>query len=384
MFTLKSDNRTLIQNSKYSYLSTNFSSGSPSITIINTEDFAVDNFVLIGEFGKSDAEIFRVGAINTTTQVITLQNAAGSGTSTRFSHPESTKVYVLPYNQIRFYWTAALGTIADETPTFATTTPLTGYVSLEPASIYTTYEDSSQTTGFGWFVYYNSVSTDVSTNSNAIPYAGFVGQTVAAVFSDFDSLLNTNELKLVSLIDKFSWLNEGLAVLKNKLNLTSIAYFVSERQTISATSGTAEYQLPADFSDIVEITDNSTVNALNIGYIPVSQVLSNVGTTDATRYYLRGRYIGLSPTPTTSATYYYRYRAKATAVTSISTYIDLPDAAYFCLKDWMLYRACQKFTNPMAQQYYQSFTNSVNLFVQASAKQDANLDSWSIEKSANV
>lgn len=385
MITLKADNRALVQNAKYSYLVSNYSAGASSIQVVNTEDFVADGFLFISEMGKGDAEIFRIGTVNSTTGVITLKDTSGNGTTTRFAHPESTKISTIPYNQIRFYWTAAAGTIADETPTFDTSNPLTGWVDLEPASFYTTYDDSSHSTGFGWFIYRNSVTTDSSQTSNPIPYAGFVGNTVAAVFSDFDSLLNTNELKLVSIMDRFSWLNEALAVLKNKLNLTNVEYTVSDRQTLSAVAGTQEYQLPADFGDLVEITDNSTMNPVHIEFIPLSQVLGDVGSVGGnTRYYIRNRYIGLSPTPTVAATYYYRYRAKATAATSVSTYIDLPDNAFYVLKDWMMYRACQKFNNPMAQQYYQSFTNSVNLFMQSAVKRNANLDTWEPLHSANV
>jgi hypothetical protein len=382
MITLKSDNRALTSNAKYSYLITNYSAGVSSIKIINTEDFVVDSFIIISEVGKSDAEIFRIGTINTTTGEITLKNSAGNGTTTRFAHPESTKVATIPYDQIRFYWTAALGTLADETPVFDNNTPLTSYVDLEPAALYTTYDDSGHSTGFGWFLYYNSVSTQSSQPSNPIPYAGFVGNSVAAIFADFDSLLNTNELKLVSIMDKFSWLNESLAVLKNKLNLTNVEYTVSDRQTLNVVAGTAEYSLPVDFSDLVEISDNAPTFPTQIDFISLAHVLEYNGT--QTKYYLRNRYIGLVPTPTTNATFYYRYRAKAVAAVSISTYIDLPDNAFYVLKDWMMYRACQKFNNPMAQQYYQSFTNSVNLYMQSAVKRNANLDTWEPAHYANV
>lgn len=383
---LLADNRTLTSDAKYSYLNDNYASGVSTVQIANTDGFSADSIVLIGEIGDESSEFFRIGTVNTSTGDLTLQTVAGVGTATKFSHPESSRVTVLPFDQIRFYWTAALGTIADETPTFATTTPLTGWTAITPAEWYSTYSDADHSTGFGWFVYRNSITSVSSQTSNPIPYAGFSLNTVANVFADFDSLLNVRELKLISLPEKFSWLNEALALLKNKLNLSNVEYTVSTRQTLSIVSSTAEYQLPDDFTDIVEITDdlNSTTSVgYPIPFMPVSKALSYTG--DVTHYYLRGRYIGFVPTPDATETYYYRYRAKASRLTSLSDYIDLPDNAFYALKDFMLYRANSKFGNQgVASTYYQSFSNGVNLFIQSAVKRSANLDSWSVDNSANV
>jgi hypothetical protein len=316
------------------------------------------------------------------------------------AHPESTKMTFLPYNQAKFFWTAATGTIADEDPTFDANNPLTlTWQDLDPSSYYTTYVDSTNLTGFGCFEYKNSVTTEVSQESNPIPYAGFSLNTVANVFMDFDSLLNVRELKLVSLTDKFAWLNEALAVLKNKLNLTNAEYTVSAPQTINIVVGTNEYQLPDDFCDIVEITtglNTPTTTGVSIPFMPVSRALSYGGNSQGgwlggynmglgiTYYYLRGRYIGFIPTPLTSATYYYTYRAKASRLTGLSDFIVLPDNAFYSLKDFMLYRAKQKFGDPSSATFYQAFADGVSLFMQSAVKRNANLDSWDISNESNA
>ncbi len=379
MITLRSDNRVLTLNAKYSFLIDNYSSGTSTIYVTNTEGIEEDSFILIGEFGQETAEIFKCGTVTSSTGAIALETKIGAGSSTVYAHSESTRVYVIPYNQIRFFWTAATGTIADENPTFDSGGPLTGWVDLEPGHWYTTYEDPTHSDGFGWFVYQNTVTAEASQESNPIPYAGFSYNTVANIFEDFDSLLNVNELKLVSISDKFAWLNEALALVVNKLNLTNTEYFVSTTKTISVVSGTAEYQLEADFSDMVEVVDSS---GLTIPYMHVRDAMTYQGTT--THYYLRGRYIGFTPSPTADATYSYRYRPKSSVMTSLSTYIDLPDNAFYSLKDWMMYRACLKFSNPMSETYYTSFTNSVNLFVQTAVKRDSDLDMWTIADEANT
>lgn len=385
MVNLKSDNRVLNQNAKYAFLTNNYSSGVSTINITATAGFAANDFILIGEMGQESAEIFKIGSINASNGDIVLQDSSGAGAATLYGHSESSKVYQLPYNQVKFYWTAALGTIADETPTFATTTDLSGWLVIDPSSWYTIYADTGHSTGFGWFIYQNSVTSEASTNSNPIPYAGFSGNTVAAVFADFDSLLNVSELKLVTISDKFSWLNEALAQVKSKLNLSNVEYTVSTPQTINIISGTAEYQLPADFSDIVSIADGvntSTSVGYDIPYMSVSKAQTYLG--DITHYYLRGRYLGFTPIPATSTTYYYRYRAKATRVTGLSDYIDLPNDSFYTLKDFMLFRSGLKFNNPTAQIYLQSFNNNINLSIQSWVKRDADLDVFGISPESNT
>lgn len=379
MIILRSDNRVLTANSEYTFLVDNTPSGSGTITVINTENFAVGDFLCVEEFGKENAEMFRVNAINPTTGVITLADAANTLTNTKFAHSESTKIYYLPYNEIRFYWTPATGTIADENPVFNTDVPLTGWLELDPQNWFTSHSDGSNSTGFGWFIYRNSVSTESSQESNPIPYAGFETNTVASVFAGFDSLLNNNELRLVTTDEKFEWLNEALALVRNKLNLNSVEYFVSTAQTLNVIAGESEYLLPADFTDLVSITGTQGGTKYPLPFISVNKVGSFNDSAYAgglPHYYIRNRYIGLVPTPATDMTLQYKYRKKSTRVTGLSDYIDLPDDAYYSLKDFMMYRASLKFSNPIARMYLESFTNAVNLYVQSAIKRDADLDSW--------
>lgn len=385
MIKLRSDNRVLTQTARYAFLTSNYSSGVSTINVISAAPYAADDFVCLGDMGQESSEIFRIGSVSTSGD-ITLQTAAGAGATTLYGHSESSKVYKIDYNQINFYWTAALGTIADETPTFSSSTSLSGWVSLTPASWYTTYNDTTHSTGFGWFVYRNSITTEASSNSNAIPYTGFSGNTVASVFSDFDSLMNVSELKLISIPEKFSWINEALSQVKNRLNLGNVSFLVSTEQTLSVLSGTAEYILPSDFSDIVSITDGqntSTTSGNDVPYLSISKVPAYRGST--THYFLRGRYLGIVPTPTAAASYYYRYKTKSTRVTGLSDYIILPDEGYYALKSFMAYRANLKMKNAsMASVYLQDFTSSLNMFLQSAIKQDSNLDSWQVDPMANT
>lgn len=381
MITLSADNRSLLDTTAFSYLTDNISAGESAVSVVNPEAFDTDDFILISQFGSEDAEIFRILSIDTAAGLLYLADSSGNSTATGFNHAESSRVTVLPYNEVRFYWTAAAGGIADENPTFDTANPLTGYLPLTPTDWFTSYADSLHSTGFGWFIFRNSVSLEASQNSNAIPYTGFASNSVQQIFQDFMSLLNNKELKLVTNDDMFSWLNEAIAISRNKLNLSNPEYTVSAEQTLSILVGTSEYLLPDDFGDLVQITDG-TSGKNPIPMLTISAAMSYLGT--APYYYVRGRYIGFVPTPTSTASYAYRYRSKGTRVTSLDDYIDFPDYGFYILKDWMMYRACLKFQNPNAPTYYKAYTDGLNTMIASSVKRDANLDTWGIAGNANA
>ena len=136
---------------------TNYASGVSSFSILNATEsvFAVNTFLLLGNFGAEDTEIVRILTVDNDTGAIT------TTTPTLFSRPESTRVTVLPYDKVRFYHTT--------TTTYATTSPLTDYIDLQPNNWFTSYSDETNSSGYGWFIFQNSVTLKYSDNSNAIP-----------------------------------------------------------------------------------------------------------------------------------------------------------------------------------------------------------------------
>ena len=378
MITLEADNRTLTTAAKYSYLSTNYTSGVSSFSVLNAtdSDFAVDAFLLLGNFGAEDAEIVKILTVNNDTGAIT------TTTATLFAHSESTRVTVLPYDQIRFFHTTDT--------TYVTTDPLTGFLELQPSDWFTTYKDESYSTGYGWYVFYNSVTATYSQNSNYIPYAGFDDDTTEDILDDFFSMLNNKELTLITREDALSWASEGYGRMRNKLNLTNREFTASEISTLSITAGTIEYDLPSDFDHLIFIasgldaTDpgNWAGNKNKIGFISLADAYSYTGS--VTKYYIRGSKIGFLPTPGSDATYHYIYLKKAGRLTLNTDEVILPSGGEYVIKDFMLFRAYKKLQNPIYKTYYEDFTNGLNDMVISSINRDANLDRWGIENSSNV
>jgi len=136
--------------------------------------------------------------------------------------------------------------------------------------------------------------------------------------------------------------------------------------------------LPADFSDLVEVVFN---DGKTMDVISSSQIMAYGGYT--TKYYVRGGtwalFLFLPKPPLISIAIEPR-----NACYSMSQYVQLPDNMYTAIKDWMLFRANMKFTNPIAATYLTTFNNAIDNFILAAVKRNGSNDSWSIDPSANT
>lgn len=373
MILLEADNRVLLGAQRYTFTQDNYPSGVSTLTVMNTEGFDdTTKFILVGNIGSESAEIFRIGAVDDTTRTITLHTAGGIATTTRFPHAESTRVTILPYNQIRFYYTL--------TDTYSDSDPLSAFIDLQPSEWFTTLEDENHSTGYGWFVFYNSAQTIASQPSNPIPYVGFGVDTVQTTLDDFFSMISNKDLKVIDRADALSWMNEGIALIRKKINLSNREYHASDEQTLSIVGGTSEYDLLTDFSKLIYLVNEG---GEAIPWISLREAKEYAGS--ATCYYLRGKKIGFVPTPTESATYLYRYLPNSGRVSLNSDEIDLPDNGVYIVKDFMLYRAHSKLMNfQVAANYRMSFDNGMKELITSLVDRDAHLDSIGLADEANV
>jgi hypothetical protein len=379
MIILEADNRRLTLSSKYSYLVTNQLSGITCFNVLNATDsaYATNAYLLLSNFGAEDAEVVQIQSVNNNTGVITIT------TPTKFAHAESTRVSILPYNQVRFFHT--LTDVFD----IGTAVPLTGFIDLQPSDWFTTYSDETFSTGYGWYCFYNSNTTNYSQVSNYIPYIGFESNMTEQILADFFSMLSNKELKLVTREDALSWASEAYGRMRNKLNLTNVEYSSSAITTLTLIAGQVEYDLPTDFDHLIAfvITDPTSpgswgFNKRDIEYIPLREAYSFNGI--GPRYYIRGFKLGIIPTPVAGGTYSYIYQKRATRLSLNTDEVDLPNGGEYVIKDYMLYRAFQKFQNPQYKMYLESYTNGINDMIIASVKRDANLDAWGIQRQSNV
>src|ERR1035437_9708619 len=135
MIVLQGDNRRLLSASKYTFLATNYGSGVTSLSVLNATDtdFSTGVPILLGDIGSENAEIVYISTVDSVAGIITLT------TPILFPHSESSRVSVLPYDKIRYFWTPDTN--------FAVSNPLTGYIPIQVSDWFTSYSDQSQSTG---------------------------------------------------------------------------------------------------------------------------------------------------------------------------------------------------------------------------------------------
>ena len=344
---------------------------------------------------------------------------------TKYSHAESTKVTVIQYNKVCFFRTdtpsvpnlvphTTIEQNQDKSITQTITTTIsaprttvytqpddpssvinvdftppiifTGAIQLAPAipiqvnDFYTTLIDVINSTGYGWYSFYNSYTKEYSDISSPIPYAGDPQNTVKTVFADFDSSMNTKELKLITESDRFSWLNEAVSYMTNELNLVNLEYMATEELKLTVYAGIAKYLLPQNFSDLLFVNDekNDKMDSYDATH-ERSNVASKV------RYAIRGKFIIFDPLPPQNTTVTLAYLRSASRATKLDDVIDLPNNAYYTIKDFMRFRAYQKLQNAsesnLAFSFFKSQIDGMKIH---SIRRDDSLDSFGIDGCANV
>lgn len=281
----------------------------------------------------------------------------------------------------------------------------TGYIKLESTYIdvaadnfYTIFRDNVLTTGFGFFRWWNPRAHIGTLVDSPIPYAGFPDNCAKVILDDFFSTLNNKELKLITRTDAFRWLSEGYSVALNELNLVNKEFGVTDTLSVTTASGTQEYPLPRNFSRIISVWEAE--NGREIGMVSQDNVSSIQNAGGDASYYLRGvrdlevsdinagpnadTYLGFTPSPTGVGTYLVKYLVKGVRLVKNYDAVYLPNNEFYCLKDYMMFRAAPKLNRGDGSDYFQLFNASIQRMKITSHKQDNRRDTFGIETWANV
>lgn len=367
MINLQADNRSLTKNVAYTYTTKNLQSGVNSFYVSNASNIPdiTNKVLLIGEWGAEDAEIVTISSV--------IDNLVTLLDTTTFSHTESTKVYVLPYDSVQFYyWTDT---------TFANAVVLGAPVAINPKSVYTTYVDTTNTLGYAWykFVDTSDIVFVYSVESNPIPYTDFPANSAKKILDSFFSNLKNKELKLITLEDAFSWLSEAYSITVNRLNMINPTNkLISLSRFITIIPGTAEYILPVDCSKIEKILISDSQDQI----YPMS--LGDQNVTGRIKYYQRANYIGFNPIPSNGLQFDIVYKQKPPALYSYYDLIELPNNNFYVLNYYMMWKAGPKLERGDYDKYYQYFNDGINdMKINATKEDDTNL-SWGINRNASV
>ena len=171
--SLYTDNTQLTKNKKFTFLSLDASSGATAIAVQSTIGFnslttSSGQIICIGEIGNEKSEILRSSQTTAPGGVsVTLRDAM------QFDHPQDTKVYVIDYNRVEFN--------SATTATGTKSTLLAYPINIQADQKETIQYDTSLSSGFYFARFNNTIESQNSDWSDAIPFAGYADNTVLAI-----------------------------------------------------------------------------------------------------------------------------------------------------------------------------------------------------------
>lgn len=160
---IKANIDSLIQNRPVLILDADAAAGATSITVKSITGVAINNILLFREPGSESAEIVATHASTTPTGNTVTLVAAGLVEA----HPAGTKVYIIPWNQVRFYYAAT------EIDANVSDTGLTAFAAaqnIDPTTLDNIYIDTGQTSGFFYHRFSDSINSVNDIYSDPVPY----------------------------------------------------------------------------------------------------------------------------------------------------------------------------------------------------------------------
>ncbi len=198
-----------------SYLQSSLAAGGTTSVVRNTDPFSTQRAVQLGKTGEAQSEILIVSGAPAGGTV----NFSGTA---RFPHAIDTPMWDIHYDKL---------VIKRSTVGTAGTATALATVNLEPSQLYTDYDDSSGVATYAYkTAYYNSVSTDVSSDSDWFVPGGPSFYSLQKIRSRIKgALANASFLTDDTIIN--DWINEWVE------QETNLAIKVNEGYSV----GTAQY-----------------------------------------------------------------------------------------------------------------------------------------------
>jgi len=161
----------------HSSLKKNYDSGVSAMELYNINQFAVDQVVVIGEYGNPGSEIIKTHAATAPTGGIVTFAA-----NTTKPHSKDTPIYIYEFDQVEFSHAETLE---------GAKSVLGAIQTLDPTSDKMAYNDTSNTTGYYFTRYKNSITSNFSDYSDGVPYSGLpmntVGYAIDTAMNELDA-----------------------------------------------------------------------------------------------------------------------------------------------------------------------------------------------------
>lgn len=159
---LKSSNRGLVEDRERTILTVAASAAATTLTVagVDSNSWADNDYCIVGEIGSPTAEVMQLnGAVSDGTSLTIDRSGAAGGL--RFDHAVGEPIYRIDFNRVEF-----------SRNTSNSTTGLTVLTTAEiqPDDEFTRYEDSTNTTGYGFIRWNNQTSSTFSAYSDGVNY----------------------------------------------------------------------------------------------------------------------------------------------------------------------------------------------------------------------
>lgn len=249
---LIASNVSILEGSPNTTLTADKAAASSTLTVANITGFLASSvangypFVLIGNLGEPTAEIVRIHASTAPTGTTITLNA-----NTVFDHYVDTPVTMIYFDQIEF---SRATTLAGSKTVLATS-------SITANQKTTAYADLTNTTGYAFYRFKNSIGSTFTSYCTGVPYTGNPKNSMQAIIEDACSMSS------VDVNDKFALENDLLTDINEAQNAvvekqnwvfemikddTAIASTVNEnRYALSALTYTVKF--PGTFQGILNV-----------------------------------------------------------------------------------------------------------------------------------
>lgn len=231
--TVRVDHTAITENAlAKTYLSADMAASSGTLTVQDIAKFAVGKFVWINPFSEK-SEIIAVHASTAPSgSTITLAS------NTAFAHSAGEEVLYVEFNQVEV---SHASTLTGSKSVLAT-------VGLDAGAKFTAYLDTTQTTGFYFGRFKDSVASTFGSYADGIAYGGYDENSVGYMI---DRALRDNGVDLsekLTVEDCYEFLNDGL----NEIQTKQIRF--PEHQSLNyvlgqTSRGSRTFTLPSDIYD---------------------------------------------------------------------------------------------------------------------------------------
>lgn len=291
----KADNRVLVKDREKTYLTATADAAGTTLTVraVDSNAWADDDYIIVGEIGAENAEVMQVnGAVSDGTSLIV--DAGGSG-SLRYNHSINEPVYRIDFNQVEFSQnstdtTTGVGVLATN--------------EIQPDELFTRYEDTSNTTGFGFVRFKNATTSGFSAYSDGIPYAGQSAKSLAKIRRKVRSLLREDDSDDVQPFVTDREIDEAINDRQRDIAHERMWGFYETERSFSSVANQFAYDLPSAIRDDTVYTvafDTQPLAKINRDMWNQFHWDTDTSTTDPTHCNIWAGQMKLYPRPSGSA-----------------------------------------------------------------------------------